>query len=129
MDDSEIVSFVLFTMLMLVIFILSMSHPPPATGRGNTNAPQNGAPTGFQQTTINKSWQVKKKEKATQLSCWLVGKDSVRVDCTICLKITRLKDVVITLDCKHTFHAKCLLDWKQRSTTCPVCRAVMQTNS
>jgi len=28
-----------------------------------------------------------------------------------------------TLDCSHTFHTRCLDRWKQRSNTCPICRA------
>lgn len=27
-----------------------------------------------------------------------------------------------TLECTHTFHTKCLNDWKKRVSTCPMCR-------
>ena len=44
------------------------------------------------------------------------------IDCVICLQAIAPKDSIQT-PCNHVFHNECLTKWKQRSTTCPCCRA------
>jgi hypothetical protein len=34
-----------------------------------------------------------------------------------------------TLECKHTFYTKPLVEWVKRSNTCPVCRSVLGVSS
>lgn len=44
-------------------------------------------------------------------------------NCSICLEGYALKDVYITLYCKHNFHEKCIKKWLcENSTKCPSCR-------
>uniref|UniRef100_T1J999 RING-type domain-containing protein n=1 Tax=Strigamia maritima TaxID=126957 RepID=T1J999_STRMM len=41
-------------------------------------------------------------------------------ECAICLEELGL--LVKKLPCKHTFHWKCISQWKSRNNSCPVCR-------
>ena len=43
--------------------------------------------------------------------------------CPVCISDVSGENVV-ELDCKHIFHATCLIEWYRRSPSCPVCRAV-----
>jgi len=49
--------------------------------------------------------------------------------CSICHDNMTAGQTVITLDCNHTYHDSCIIDWFQRHrhNTCPICRAVVQT--
>lgn len=49
--------------------------------------------------------------------------------CNICLDKYNVNDVVITLDCQHEFHEKCILEWLKLRNTCPVCRYEMESNN
>lgn len=40
--------------------------------------------------------------------------------CPICLE--ELSDNKMTTSCGHMFHQKCIDEWENHSTTCPVCR-------
>ena len=40
--------------------------------------------------------------------------------CPICLE--ELTDNEMTTSCGHMFHQKCIDEWENHSTTCPVCR-------
>jgi len=44
-------------------------------------------------------------------------------DCSICLEHTRQDDT--QLSCGHMFHDRCLHEWLDEHTTCPVCRAIL----
>ena len=43
--------------------------------------------------------------------------------CPICISEIRGENVV-ELQCRHTFHATCMVEWCRRNPTCPVCRAL-----
>ena len=42
------------------------------------------------------------------------------MECSICLEQSQC--LVVSLECKHTFHASCIAKWLLRSRTCPLCR-------
>jgi len=42
------------------------------------------------------------------------------MECSICLEQSQC--LVVSLECKHTFHASCIAKWLLRSRTCPICR-------
>ena len=44
-------------------------------------------------------------------------------DCSICLENTTRDDT--QLICGHVFHDRCLNEWLDEHTTCPVCRAIL----
>jgi hypothetical protein len=44
-------------------------------------------------------------------------------DCSICLENTTRDDT--RLICGHVFHNRCLHEWLDEHTTCPVCRAIL----
>ena len=46
--------------------------------------------------------------------------------CSVCLEPMRLGDSVIELECRHSFHSKCLLPWLLRSACCPMCKVVVR---
>lgn len=43
------------------------------------------------------------------------------MDCSICME-TIVDDSLTIEACKHVFHAVCLVKWKQRHKSCPLCR-------
>jgi hypothetical protein len=43
--------------------------------------------------------------------------------CAICLETNRERG--IKLSCGHTFHEKCILDWRRINPVCPLCRCKM----
>ncbi|RCV19926.1 hypothetical protein SEVIR_4G015200v4 [Setaria viridis] len=43
-------------------------------------------------------------------------------DCTICLSTFRHRESMITLPCKHYYHAACVAKWLKVNKTCPVCK-------
>jgi hypothetical protein len=47
--------------------------------------------------------------------------------CSICL--TELKKDIITLKCNHTYHNDCILLWKNKNNTCPLCRDIITINN
>ena len=49
--------------------------------------------------------------------------DDKYVRCAICLYDAEVATETDTLPCGHTFHGKCIGEWKKRSSTCPLCRA------
>lgn len=43
--------------------------------------------------------------------------------CSICLECAREDRVVyVQLHCRHVFHQLCLVEWIDRSNSCPLCR-------
>lgn len=49
--------------------------------------------------------------------------------CAVCCQA--LGDLVASVgtECKHNFHKSCLLEWIEKSATCPQCRAACSTES
>ena len=44
-------------------------------------------------------------------------------ECNICMDEYKINDKIVTLDCKHIFHRRCIKHWLlQEKVTCPVCR-------
>ncbi|XP_062227899.1 E3 ubiquitin ligase BIG BROTHER-related-like [Phragmites australis] len=43
-------------------------------------------------------------------------------DCPICLNTFRHRESLITLPCKHNYHAVCVAKWLKIEKTCPVCK-------
>lgn len=46
---------------------------------------------------------------------------SLQEECCICLEEFNPGDSVYCIPCGHCFHVHCLLEWKQRRPTCPIC--------
>ena len=48
------------------------------------------------------------------------------IECVICLEEIKIKNkkTMIKTVCNHTFHINCLMEWKRRCNTCPLCRIV-----
>lgn len=47
--------------------------------------------------------------------------------CPICLDpLVSTTTSLITLVCSHTFHSKCIIEWKDQQATCPMCRATIE---
>ena len=44
------------------------------------------------------------------------------MECAICAE--RINDNEYSLECNHTFHTKCIIDWFRYCGTCPMCRSV-----
>lgn len=42
--------------------------------------------------------------------------------CTICLEDLKAGVLVRTLNCTHTFHSSCILEWYLSKSTCPLCK-------
>lgn len=49
-------------------------------------------------------------------------------DCLICMEGFEVSQIATKLNCSHTFHDKCILDWLKVHNTCPVCRYEMVTD-
>lgn len=45
-------------------------------------------------------------------------------ECIICLEAFTANDTVTPLPCdkRHYFHSKCIEEWSQSHTVCPICR-------
>lgn len=46
---------------------------------------------------------------------------SIETKCSICLSDFNLKDKIISLECKHIFHVKCIRQWFSNGKKCPNC--------
>ncbi|KAI4972951.1 E3 ubiquitin-protein ligase BIG BROTHER-like [Hordeum vulgare subsp. vulgare] len=42
--------------------------------------------------------------------------------CTVCLSAFKNRENIITLPCKHNYHATCITKWLKIDKTCPVCK-------
>lgn len=47
---------------------------------------------------------------------------NLKEDCSICLVEFQEKDLLLILKCSHFFHNECIMEWFQRSLSCPYCR-------
>ncbi|CAH9096667.1 unnamed protein product [Cuscuta europaea] len=45
--------------------------------------------------------------------------------CPTCLEEYSADNPRITAKCKHHFHLSCILEWRERSDTCPICNQEM----
>lgn len=45
------------------------------------------------------------------------------VSCAVCMDNLQANDMVRQLSCKHTYHDKCVSQWLEINSTCPLCRA------
>ena len=43
-------------------------------------------------------------------------------ECTICIEKYKKHEKIITLDCNHEFHSKCIKKWLNLKKSCPNCR-------
>lgn len=43
-------------------------------------------------------------------------------ECPICIAEYISEDELVTLNCKHLFHVKCIDDWLKKQPRCPCCR-------
>ena len=48
------------------------------------------------------------------------------ITCLVCLSEFIADDDIITLDCNHIFHKKCISEWVKYKTECPHCRDTIQ---
>ena len=60
------------------------------------------------------------KQKLEELFSKLMYKSSNNINCSICLQ--KKNEYILTLDCGHCFHIKCISEWEKRKDTCPYCR-------
>ena len=48
------------------------------------------------------------------------------MECSICIQpVNSERDDIVTLDCGHTFHMKCIHMWLNVNNTCPNCRSIV----
>ena len=67
-----------------------------------------------------KAIQKRDKNKKIQFEkCTEYDKEN---NCPICLEKMGTKLVIAELNCKHTFHRKCVVEWGHYNNNCPVCR-------
>ncbi|CAN8272848.1 unnamed protein product [Cochlearia groenlandica] len=50
-------------------------------------------------------------------------------DCPICLEEYDMENPQLVAKCEHHFHLACILEWMERSETCPVCNKEMVFDS
>lgn len=62
------------------------------------------------------------KYKAVKASGFFSRKTTDHEDCTICLSTFRSRETMITLPCRHHYHAACVTKWLKVNKTCPVCK-------
>ena len=57
------------------------------------------------------------------------GAEKPGLECALCLDELQPRDYVMTMPCRHTFHASCASRWlffktqKEKGATCPMCRS------
>lgn len=49
-------------------------------------------------------------------------KDYIPEQCTICISEFTLDEKLTTLECGHTYHHACLMEWYQKNQVCPICK-------
>lgn len=47
----------------------------------------------------------------------------VSKDCAVCLEKVKEGDKLATIDCAHTFHYSCIIEWGKYKQECPLCRS------
>jgi len=43
-------------------------------------------------------------------------------ECSICMEIYKLNEIVFELPCVHIYHKECIKKWLKSNNTCPICR-------
>jgi len=51
------------------------------------------------------------------------------VTCSVCTNTVDDVSTALSLPCGHIFHARCCLQWLERDTTCPNCRAELRAGA
>ena len=46
-------------------------------------------------------------------------------ECMICMCEYENGEELLTLDCFHSYHTQCILDWFKKSNFCPICKHVV----
>ena len=46
--------------------------------------------------------------------------------CAICIENFISGEKIIGLECNHIFHSNCILEWFEKSKSCPTCRITIQ---
>lgn len=64
------------------------------------------------------------KEQFKELDTGIILEENTdNKECNICMDEYKINDKIITLDCKHIFHRRCIKHWLLlEKVTCPVCR-------
>ena len=47
-------------------------------------------------------------------------------ECVICIEDMEVGSQIVRLACGHGYHAGCIIEWRARSSQCPVCRTTME---
>lgn len=50
------------------------------------------------------------------------SQEQLQSQCPICLETYETDSSVVTLECSHHFHSRCIATWFEAHSTCPVCR-------
>merc|ERR1712048_1376100 len=56
----------------------------------------------------------------------ILKKIEAEPECSICMDDLAKGDEMGQLECGHTFHKKCIVEWLANSGVCPMCRADMK---
>lgn len=43
-------------------------------------------------------------------------------ECAICLESFKVGHQILKSECTHVYHTQCIIQWRRRSTQCPLCR-------
>lgn len=68
---------------------------------------------------INRSYRAKKRQKLLKELTMNEGPNAESKECAICLESG---GKICVLECEHSFHKDCILQWLRESRTCPICR-------
>ncbi|XP_060674204.1 probable E3 ubiquitin-protein ligase RHB1A [Ziziphus jujuba] len=123
-------------------------HSPPVAqeicgnkvdgGVQTTNSDSVEAADGNNQDPLAKCEDLKESDCKAQTKCELDAEKDTEVEiskpvesvvlateeedgCPICLEEYDTENPKITTKCEHHFHLACILEWMERSDTCPVC--------
>ncbi|KAA6398442.1 MAG: hypothetical protein EZS28_006029 [Streblomastix strix] len=72
---------------------------------------------------IGKVEIVMSEEEITTLPHFTVKDNQSNVgNCAICLNDPNIGDEMLTMQCFHTYHYDCIVQWLRQSKTCPICK-------
>ena len=55
-------------------------------------------------------------------------KNELEYNCSVCKEEFELRNKLINLPCKHTFHEDCIMPWLKERNSCPTCRFELPTD-